>query len=214
MAQRKWMRGLQRLTTTEETRQFLQLWSRLNSVTLSNREDELTWRFSANGEYSARSAYAMQFAGSFADYNWSKIWTSKTENRCKLFCWLFLQNKSWTADRIIKFGGQANPICQLCRTNQESALHLVAECSYAEMVWRSLASWIGVRFRPPPSCTYRRLRTWWDSMLTEDLPGTTDAHTRLQKMIYVIWNIWKERCRRVYDNKAMPSSLLQAATKE
>jgi hypothetical protein len=26
---------------------------------------------------------------------------------------------------------------------------------------------------------------------------------RLQKVIYIIWNIWKERCRKVFDNRAM-----------
>lgn len=32
-------------------------------------------------------------------------------------------------------------------------------------------------------------------------PQATDIE---QATIYIAWNIWKERCRRVYDNKAIP----------
>jgi hypothetical protein len=56
----------------------------------SQTADTITWRFTASGSYTSRSAYAIQFAGSFADYEWDKIWNAKVENKCKLFCWLIL----------------------------------------------------------------------------------------------------------------------------
>jgi hypothetical protein len=36
--------------------------------------------------------------------------------------------------------------------------------------------------------------------------GEQDHCNRLQKMIYIMWNIWKKRCRRVYDQRAAPPS--------
>jgi hypothetical protein len=86
----KWMRGLQRISTTEEINQFVHLWHKISQVNLTNHADDITWRFTANGAYTTRSAYAIQFAGSFADYEWEGIWRAKVEKKCKLFCWLIV----------------------------------------------------------------------------------------------------------------------------
>lgn len=40
-----------------------------------------------------------------------------------------------TVDCIIRRGGQANPICELCQARDESTIHLMAKCSYGEKVW-------------------------------------------------------------------------------
>jgi hypothetical protein len=42
----------------------------------------------------------------------------------------------------------------------------------------------------------------------EELDGLEHME-RACKFIYTVWNIWKERCRRLYDNKAMTTSQLQ-----
>jgi hypothetical protein len=86
---------------------------------LADRPDEIKWRFSANGNYSSQLTYQVQFSGSVADYEWARLWSTKAENKCKMFCWLILQNKLWTADRVLKHGGHANQICQLCRTQSQ-----------------------------------------------------------------------------------------------
>ena len=123
---------------------------------------------------------------------------TKVENKCKFFLWLFLQHKLLTADRIIKPGGQANPICQLCRTRNENASHLAANCSYSKSVWTHISQATGQQNLLAP---FTDLKTWWSSMLSDSLE-------RNQIVTYTIWNIWKERCRRVYDNKALTATHL------
>jgi hypothetical protein len=44
-------------------------------------------------------------------------------------------------------------------------------------------------------------------------PGQGRDHGQIAEDIYACWNIWKERCRRLYDNKALPASALQQAIK-
>jgi hypothetical protein len=91
-----------------------------------------------------------------------------TQNRridASSFAGLFYRIKHGRADRIIKFGGQANPICQLYRAHQESAIHLLAQCPFSLSIWKSLGNWIGVDLQPLPQHSYRKLRTWWSSML-------------------------------------------------
>jgi hypothetical protein len=77
-------------------------------IQLLDEADAISCRFTPNGEYSVRSAYATQFAGSFADYEWTKLWQAKAENKCKIFSWLILQNKVWTEN-----DGTTNPVCKL-----------------------------------------------------------------------------------------------------
>jgi hypothetical protein len=50
------------------------------------------------------------------------------------------------------------------------------------------------------------LQGWWNSMIWLHEPG---ADARAQKVVYTVWNIWKERCRRVFDNNDLDAVVLQ-----
>ena len=41
---------------------------------------------------------------------------------------------------------------------------------------------------------------WWNELSQQPHP---DSAQLLQVITYTAWNIWKERCRRVFDNRAM-----------
>jgi hypothetical protein len=86
----------------------------------------------------------------------------------------------WTADRIMKHGGEANPIYVLCHTHSETAMHMIATCPYSKQVWHGLSGWTGTTLRRPPQHSYRRLTTWWTSMLGD--------HDQMQRIIYTAWN--------------------------
>jgi hypothetical protein len=112
--------------------------------------------------------------------------------------WLLLQNKMWTADRILKHGGQANAICQLCRTRPETMVHMMTQC-FSKQIWMQLEPWTGTTMQPPPCSTYRPA-----GMVDKSDRGRNGGATNNRAAIYIVaWNIWKERCRMVYDNKAM-----------
>jgi hypothetical protein len=136
----------------------------LSRVQLSADEDSIRWRFTADDQYSTNSAYAVQFIGAIRDGQWSRVWQAKVENKCKLFMWLLLQIKLPTADRVLKYNGEANPICTLCRTNAEKHLHMVAKCSYTQAVWQLIASWFNIQ---APSPSARTTSGWWKSLLRQ-----------------------------------------------
>jgi hypothetical protein len=206
----KWMRGLQRITTTEELDQFITLWSMVAQVQLSDEPDKVLWRLSASAKYTSKSAYWAQFLGSYADYDWKRIWKSNVEPKCRFFAWLLLHHKLWTADRIIRHGGQANPICQLCKTQPETMLHIMSECSYSRLVWQQLEEWTDATNVHMQPGTDRRVKVWWTELQNGD---TTGFASRLQRVIYTAWNLWKERCRRVYDSKAITEAQLESIIK-
>jgi hypothetical protein len=173
---RKWLNGLQRMNSGEEINQLVLLWSLINQVQLSEQPDDIHWRFATDGKYTTKSAYEAQF-----------LWQVKVESNCKFYSWLFLQNKLWIADRLNKYGGNANPVCQLCRSQPESLLHMVAQCSYSKTVWFILSNWLGTDLQNTPTTLFRHLQTWWRAMLTSGNNGKLDstrAQARLQKMIH------------------------------
>jgi hypothetical protein len=52
----RWMKGLQRISSTEETDQFVDLWLMVQQTQLTNHDDTITWKHTASGQYSANSA--------------------------------------------------------------------------------------------------------------------------------------------------------------
>jgi hypothetical protein len=77
----------------------------VSHVHRTESQDRVTWRFNANGLYSTKLAYKVSFIGSYADHEWTKLWQSEVENKCKFFSWMLLQNKLWTVNRILRRGG-------------------------------------------------------------------------------------------------------------
>jgi hypothetical protein len=45
-------------------------------------------------------AYRAQFLGSHTRHKVSHIWTTRSENKCKLFTWILIQNKLLTTDNL------------------------------------------------------------------------------------------------------------------
>ncbi|WVZ83488.1 hypothetical protein U9M48_030630 [Paspalum notatum var. saurae] len=189
--QNRWMRGIQRMSSEQEISQFVTLWSRLSSVQLTPMDDDISWKFTADGKYTAKSAYDSQFFGSRPDFTWTRIWKAKAEPKCRFFAWLLLQRKIWTADTIIRRGGQTDSHCPLCNVRSETPVHLFANCSFSRAIWSQLA----LLNNQLSTTNYARIKDWWAAAATDG--GKTQA------VIYAAWNIWKERCRRKYDNKAM-----------
>ena len=82
-----------------ELEQFFCLWTKLQEVQLNDVPDSTT-----SGQYSAASAYDIQFLVRVENDNLNVIWSFKTEGKIKFFLWLLLQNRLWTADRLCKRG--------------------------------------------------------------------------------------------------------------
>ncbi|KAF8693487.1 hypothetical protein HU200_038884 [Digitaria exilis] len=82
----------------------------------------------------------------------------------------------------------------------ETAAHMMATCSYSAQVWNSFTH-IGIVPQQLPPNDYRRLLQWWTCM-TESTHQPESIKIQ-HAVIYTAWNIWKERCRRVFDNKEM-----------
>jgi len=82
--------------------EFFKLWQTIEAANLNldeTEEDSIVWTLENSGEYSTRSAYAVQFAGNLASNHPALIWRVWAPPKYKYFVWLLLQNRLWTAVR-------------------------------------------------------------------------------------------------------------------
>ena len=103
--------------------QWLELLGIINSISLSDDEDQLLWRYDSKGIYSSKSLYAIvNFRGVQPVYLPS-VWEIKIPPRVQIFLWLLSQNKIMTTDNLRKRGMPKPLECCLCK-EFESVAHL------------------------------------------------------------------------------------------
>ena len=168
--------------------------------------DTIAWTLTADGRYTARSAYHAQFLGRMHQPNLDLVWKLRAEGKVKFFFWLALQNRNWTAEKRRDRGLTHNDSCCLCDQSFETASHLALSCPYAREVWHCF------QVTDPSTVqlaeAYTSLGEWW----AKAGGGKFDLHKhrRLSLSVYIIWHIWKERGRRVFQDEMMPALALSA----
>jgi len=101
------------INTAEQLEEFVSLWLRVQAIELQQDvEDSITWRWTADDCSSARSAYTVQFRGSYTLVNSVAIWKAEAQNKCKVFMWILVQGKLLTAKNCSKGDGRTvNIVC-------------------------------------------------------------------------------------------------------
>jgi len=199
-----WTRGLWRMSSVEEMVEFVILWDLVQQVSLNDQEDQLSWRWTANGSYSSKSAYLAQFNGSYCSFKASYIWKAHAEGKHKFFAWLLVQSKILTADKLIKRAWPCDPNCPLCDQEPETAAHLCLHCVFAQEVWFLIQGWSNGVVKTPERGV--DIEAWWMSSL-QLIPQEQRRHVAALLM-YTAWNIWKERNRSVFEGRSMTAPLV------
>jgi hypothetical protein len=126
------IRNIRYINTPSLLEEFVLLHMALSSITLSNQPNEIWWRWTPNGQYSAASAYECQFKGAMVFFPTTEV---RIEPKCKFFVWLMLHNKILLTDNMAKKNWECNPTCALCYYMPEMIDHLVTKCNYSEALW-------------------------------------------------------------------------------
>jgi hypothetical protein len=172
----------------------------VNSVNrVEDAEDEITWRWTANGHYTTQSAYRIQFMGRRKKPTLTPIWKAQAEPKCRIFAWILLQHKILTADNLAKRRWPHDPMCQLCNAAPETPAHLCLHCPFTQNVWMLLISHIG-RSDLQLSSSHA-IRSWWRRMRRSFDKKQKAKFDGL--LLYFWWNIWKERNRRIFQRTSL-----------
>jgi hypothetical protein len=131
------------MTEADEMVELINLWSLIQNVQLLPREDDLVWRWTSHGAYTAKSAYQVQFRGTYSTFNSKAMWKAKAEGKHRFFTWLLVQSKLLTADKLQIQNWPCDPVCCLCGQEPETAAHIALHCVFAKEVWLLVRSWTG-----------------------------------------------------------------------
>ena len=118
----------------------------LNKVTipLIEKNDQLVWKHSQNGELSFRDAYLFH-SPTTQNVSWAKlIWHKNIPPSKSLMLWRCLLNKLPTDDSLSARGCQVTSMCSLCSNSGETLQHLFMDCTFAKRIWNWLSSIIKV----------------------------------------------------------------------
>ena len=85
LKENRWIAHISSLITPQEIMEYLvALWEFVGHTQLQeNMEDSIRWRWTTDGEYTAKSAYLIQFQGTFSKLKLMPIW--KAQPKCRFF---------------------------------------------------------------------------------------------------------------------------------
>jgi hypothetical protein len=207
-----WIRSIASLTTPVQLTQFLEVWNVVASTHLNpDMTDTIAWSPSPQGSYSAGSAYHLQFLGSFPKFDAAKIWLAHAEPKCKIFAWLALHAKLLTADKLAIRGWPHDPVCPLCLSAHETTSHLCKDCPFTTAIWNTIHHDVDDN-HATHGTSFMSINDWWDNIIE----GKSVAIRRnlSGRFLYVIWNAWKERNRRIFTGHRLTYIEVAAIVKE
>jgi hypothetical protein len=199
----KWVDDLRHDLSTPIYLQFRKIWSLVQSRTptlQNNTADSIRWILTADGSYSSKSAYALQFDGRILSPIDKEVWKSWAPPNQKFFAWLLWQNRLWCADRLQHRGWPNEYFCPLCRRNLETAAHLFVECPKTQELWALIAQWRNCNgFNIALSAKAQTLGCFRSAMID----ATPKQHRKATSSLFILvqWSIWKERNNRIFKGK-------------
>ena len=203
---KRWIQDITGTLTVQALYEYLILWEAAEGVQLRQGvEDTIKWKWTSDATYSARSAYQAFFLGSAQFEGARPIWKAWAPLKVNFFTWLAVKDRIWTADRRRHRGLTTDTTCRLCDQEDETADHLLCNCSFTRQVWYALLLVIDYQ-SPPPSADLSLLQ-WW-LLLRQDL--SHDQKKGLDTAVMLVsWLVWKERNARVFNNlERTPCQLL------
>lgn len=124
------------------------------------------------------------------------MWKAWALLKVKLFIWLAVWNRCWTADRLARRGLQHPDKCVLCDQDEEDIDHLLVRCSFSRQVWQRALQLIG-RDQLSPGQHEVKFTLWWRRA---HMRADPDCRKGLNSLIQLVaWLIWKHRNRTVFD---------------
>eukprot|EP00253_Pinus_taeda_P003713 PITA_03713 len=162
--------------------------------------DKLRWGYEEKGIFTAKEAYKIILKDRLnKDKAWEKIWNPSIWPKILTFLWLLAHNRilSWDNLRKRKFAGPS--ICLNFKMEEESAVHLMLNCPLSKRIWEKV-SFRSRKDGREQGDILNTLRKW------PQTPYQSKILNTLWQIVpgIVLWNIWKERNRRIFKDQELP----------
>ncbi|KAH9730036.1 reverse transcriptase domain-containing protein [Citrus sinensis] len=171
-------------------------------VPLSVRQDDDCWYWLADpkGQFTVRSCYNLlnSEANVTSSRVWKRLWGLEVPGKVKHFFWRALMNVLPTVDNLRPRKVEVSPICPICNAENESVLHCLVECLFAQSCW--VLSSIGTF----GSCS--SLFDWFEQVFTRCCKDDCNL------AVMLCWRLWFNWNDKVWNNHgSQAQSLVNAA---
>ncbi|CAN1261991.1 Putative ribonuclease H protein At1g65750 [Linum perenne] len=162
------------------------------------RRDAILWHHSRDGNYTVRSAYRLAMekvlnnTHLYVDGDWTALWGIQAPPKVKHMIWRLGREVLPTKENLRRRHIVVSVGCGVCGQGNKIVRHLFVECPWVKDCWRiTNMQWIveaGID-------THHSIRDW--------LLGIIQANPMevVQKVVMLMWAIWRERNDRVWNNK-------------
>ncbi|XP_021848080.2 uncharacterized protein [Spinacia oleracea] len=157
-------------------------------------DDVMYWKFTLDGRFSVRSAYAMLLRQSHNVASevstpsaswWKRFWGLDILPRFKVFLWKLFRNALPLATLLCQRGMPVDPVCSFCHQHPETACHLFRDCPLLLQFWsvEPLRMFC-------PSFSLNSFVHWCVQFITNLLKAPRGL---LDGFISMLWTIWVMR---------------------
>ena len=155
-------------------------------------------------------AYNMQFVGTYTNFKSSNLWEAHAEPKAIFFVWTGLYHRILTVDNLAKRGWEHNP---LCKDQPETPIHLLDRCVFTNQVRSYIETWLqvslgnGGAINSPPN-----LSSFFEACI--NAAGQEQRKRVADIIVYLWWNTWKERNRRIFESRELNAIQVAYRVKE
>nr|CAD1842587.1 unnamed protein product [Ananas comosus var. bracteatus] len=193
-----------RPASTADEESILALIEIVDTVTLSESEDVVTWRWTTSEVFTVKSLYYFLQEGGVTATHFARLWKTKTPLKVKIFGWLVLLRKVLTKDNLSKRGWSGEVTCALCLDEPESIDHLFLNCYMThELLGCLLPNKRSLRTCKSIGDLWKECSSKWGAM------GRREAGI----LHAAWWAIWLERNRRILENNKLTARQVLADTR-
>ena len=95
----------------------------------------------------------------------------------------------------------------------ETGMHLCLTCPFAQAVWSQMSLWEGLNtFQQALPTSFDSINDWWEAV--NKLVPKESRRSFNGMAIYIMWNVWKERNGRIFEQKYLLAQQVASKTKE
>ena len=168
-------------------------------------QDQLRWDNNNEGTFNLKEAklILLNLDSHAPDTIWKDLWRHQGWMKIKLFMSLVQHRKIMTWDNIRKRGVLGLSRCKLREAQEETMEHLLNNCIFTSILWDSFATIFQHNGRDKGSII-NTLKNWRRNFSDYEFLGS--AWDLMPS--FIIWNVWKERNKRIFKNEKNPSQPL------
>lgn len=183
-----------------QTQHLLETELQKRQIRVSEEPDILRWGYGEKGILTTKEAYNIIIRGQIhKDSLWEKVWHKSNWPKVSTFLWLLCHNRILTWDNLRKRSFSGPSICHMCRQEEETALHLMQNCPVGKKLWENIAFRYQIE---------RRVQNDLKGTISKgsQVPFQSPLLNALWQLLpsLLMWNLWKERNRRIFKDQSMP----------